>query len=306
MKAEYPDTAALETVVAIARHGSPTAAAEAIGRNVTTAYRHVTAMETALGIKIFDRNHSGWKLRSEGRALVDAGTEIERLLTRALDQARTQARFARGKLRIAVSDDFATAYLSSRLKAFIEKYPDIQPDLIVGNTFADLARGEADVAIRPHRYPGDELVGHRVALMNHAIYGSLGYIKAHGKPASIADLKKHPMVGFGESLSSFTAAEWMDEHIGPGTARAGFGSTMSMANAVATDLGLGLLPCYIADSMRSIAPVLAVEDGIGIDIWLVTPATRKAEPNTRAFFRHFSAVIRADAALFAGVLYQQK
>lgn len=304
MKPPRPDTAAIETVVAIARFGSPTTAAEALGRNVTTAYRHINALETELGVKLFDRQHGGWKLRPEGRALADAGAELERLLSRALDQARAQSRFARGKLRIAVSDDFATAYLATRMKAFIERYPEIQPDLIVGNTFADLVAGDADVAIRPHRYPGDDLVGQRVALMNHAFYAAPAYVKAHGKPATTCDLKDHALLGFGESLAGFTAAEWLTATVGPTATCIGFGSTMSMANATVSGLGLGLLPCYIGDAEKALLPVLTIEGGLGIDVWLVTPETRKNEQNTRAFFRHFGATIRADAAMFTGAPYR--
>ncbi|HRK18410.1 MAG TPA: LysR family transcriptional regulator [Hyphomicrobiaceae bacterium] len=306
MKQPRPDTAAIETVVAIARHGSPAAAAEALGRNVTTTYRHINALETELGVKLFDRHHGGWKLRPEGRALADAGAELERLLDRALDQARAQARFARGKLRIAVSDDFATAYLATRLKGFIDRFPEIQPDLIVGNTFADLVAGDADVAIRPHRYPGDDLVGQRVAMMNHAFYAAAAYVKSYGKPASTCDLKDHRLIGFGESLSGFTAAEWLTATVGHTVPCAGFGSTMSMTNATASGLGVGLLPCYIADADKSLIPVLPIEGGLGIDIWLVTPEQRKNEPNTRAFFRHFGAVLRADAAMFIGAPYRYK
>ncbi len=52
-------------------------------------------------------------------------------------------------LRISASDGFAEGYLAPVLADFSRSMDDLTIELIADNQFADLARREADIAVRP-------------------------------------------------------------------------------------------------------------------------------------------------------------
>ncbi len=293
----------IHTALAVAQSGSPARGARQLGVSITTAYRHINALERSLGVQIFNRKHTGWTLRDELRVLVSAGEEIERVLRRAENEMRSAAGRGHQTLRIALSDDIAEHYVAPRLRAFCDAHENIQPDLIVSSEFADLASGEADVAIRPDMDPGDTLVGRRVGYITHALYASNAYVRAHGTPASLAALSDHGICGYGPALRHYTAAEWLDAHVSAEAIVARFSHTFTMARAVEEGLGVGLLPCFVGDALACVEPVMVIEGALPVDIWLVAAAASRKWPKVRAFNRFFAARMRADEALFIGRPY---
>jgi DNA-binding transcriptional LysR family regulator len=293
----------MRTALAVAKTGSPAKGAESLRVSIATVYRHLDALEQTLGVQLFDRQPSGWSLRVEAGPLLHVGQEIERLLADAekhiLEAAATSAK----TLNVGVSEDFAARYVAPRLPAFRAACGDIRVNLIVSSEFADLLHGEADVAIRPHREPGDVLIGHRVGRIAHAFYASESFLARMGYPPSLAEAGAHDFCGYGGSLGSYTAALWFDENVDSSRIVARFGSTGALTGAVAAGLGIGLLPCYVGDSIPELTPILPASTGLPVDIWIVTAAANRSRPSIKAFMTFFGAAIRADRNAFRGALY---
>ena len=297
----------LQTATSVAATGSPVASARQLGIAVTTVYRHLATLEVSLGVPVFDRHHSGWTLRQEAQSLLAASREIERLLQGVKEEVRAAASLAPKTLRIAASEDLASYYVAPLLREFIQECDGVQPDLIVSNCFADLIQGEADVAIRPHCDPGDDLVGRRMCAMSYAFYASRKYIRRKGQPTakvfesgSQAVPIGHALCGYGSALSHFAAARWLDENIGDHNVIARFGSTSSMIRAVLDGLGIGLLPRFVGDALPSLIVVATLPAGLPVDLWLVTADANRKRFAVKAFFKFFAKRISADRALFSG------
>ena len=62
----------LQFIYAVARHGSLSGAARELGVNHATALRRITAVEAIHGVKIFERPPGGYRVRPEGRDLLEA------------------------------------------------------------------------------------------------------------------------------------------------------------------------------------------------------------------------------------------
>jgi len=293
----------MQTALAVAQARSPARGAKQLGISIATVYRHVDALERSLGIQIFNRKHTGWSLRDDMRVLMSAGEEIEQVLRRAEDEMRAGAGMSRQTLRIALSDGIAEYYVASRLQAFCEANQTIQPDLIISSEFADLARGEADVAIRPDMDPGDTLVGRRAGQMSHAIYAAQDYIAKNGRPSGLQDLDTHRICGYGPALEHYTAARWLESTVRNDAIVARFGNTGAIASAVRDGLGIGLLPCFIGDCLADLIPVVTIEGALPVDLWLVTAAASRKLPKVRAFIRYFAGAMRDDLSLFRGRPY---
>jgi len=293
----------MQTAMAVAVSKSPVTSSKQLNLSITTVYRHLNALEQALQFKIFNRGRSGWVLRADADILLTNARKIEMLLTQTESEIRHAAGKEAGTLRIAVSDDFAAYYVTPLLGSFCQRYAEIKPELIISSDFADLPGNQADVAIRPDMDPGDSLVGHRVGRMTHAFYASPEYISSTHHPFITSDLSKHKICGYGLKLKEYTAARWLDKNVCANAIVARFDNTATIAQAVAQGLGIGLLPCFVGDSLPELSPVLNLNDKLPIDIWLVTAAANRKQPKVRAFFEFFAAKVRTDKSVFIGKPY---
>ena len=80
-------------------------------------------------------------------------------------------------LRISKSD------LLMRLHA---RHPDLHVEFAMSDHYLDLARGEADVALRSGDTVDNQLVGRKIADSLWAVYGGQAYLAAHGRPQRAA------------------------------------------------------------------------------------------------------------------------
>jgi len=72
---------------------------------------------------------------------------------------------------------------------------------VLSDQYVDLAKGGADVALRSGDSDDSILVGRKIADSLWAISASHQYIERHGAPATIADLARHPLIAFEESMN---------------------------------------------------------------------------------------------------------
>jgi DNA-binding transcriptional LysR family regulator len=80
------------------------------------------------------------------------------------------------------------------LRAFAEKYPDVQVEVDVSSTVRDLQAGEADIAIRPGDPPDEpSLIRRKLRDDPWAVYCTEGYAQARGAPRDFAELVGHPI-----------------------------------------------------------------------------------------------------------------
>ena len=164
----------LPLFLAIAEHGSLAGAACALGVNHSTVFRRLQALEAGLDVALFERHAGGYRLTEAGAgALPDAELArdaVDRLLR------RTQGLDAKlsGPVRVTTAPDLAQQYLPEVLARLRIREPGIRVEVIVANTDHDLARREADLALRATSAPPEGLVGRRLCEVDWAFYGQPG------------------------------------------------------------------------------------------------------------------------------------
>lgn len=149
-----PPLANLETVCLVAHAGSFSAAATASGITHGAISRRVAAVENWLGVPLFERHGRGVTLTPDGQRFVGQVVQAFDIIDGAADQWRT--RIGARLVRLSVVSSFAKLSLFDRL-ANLEAGPyPLKIQLDVGSRNADIAGGEADLAIRYGRghWPG--------------------------------------------------------------------------------------------------------------------------------------------------------
>jgi LysR family glycine cleavage system transcriptional activator len=146
MSRRLPQLNALKAFEAAARHESFTRAAEELCVTQGAVSHQVKALETELGIKLFNRERQRLIITEAGREyLIVVRDALDRI---AVGTERLVQRQTSGVLTVSTSPDFAAKWLVNRLGRFAEAHPSI--DLRVSATMhhVDFAREDVDIAVR--------------------------------------------------------------------------------------------------------------------------------------------------------------
>ena len=244
----------LQVFVKVAMTGSLSGAARAMNLSQSMATKHVAALERRLGISLFHRSTRRLSLTEAGRNYLESA---ERILTEldAADSAVSADRFEpRGLLRLSAPMSFGTHQIAPSLYEFCKRYPHLNVELGLNDRLVDLAEEGWDLAVRVGTLESSALLARRLAPCRTVVAASPSYLKAHGTPKTIADLKLHNCLGY--TLSRTTGAgRWLfgtgQEKIVEvsGNVRANNGD--SLRAAAVAGLGIVYEPTFIVgDDLR--------------------------------------------------------
>jgi len=146
MAKPLPPLNALRAFEAAGRHLSFTKAAAELNVTPAAISHQVKALEELLGVPLFRRLTRALRLTEAGQAaLPTIGQGFDRL-AQGVEQMRAHAES--GVLTISVSPSFGAMWLVPRLEHFRVLHPDIEIRLDGTDRLVDLARDDADVAVR--------------------------------------------------------------------------------------------------------------------------------------------------------------
>lgn len=291
----------LRYFLAVARDGSALAAARVLGVNQTTVARRIEALEHALGGKLFERGQTGSRLTELGEALVPAAESVETAARAVTEAAHAHRRRQSGVLRVTTNESLANFAVTPALAEFRRLYPDIRVEVIVGDQFLDLSKGEADIAIRgaSERPSAPDLVARRLTTVGWGLYCSVEYARQHGRPRTPEELSRHILIGGEGPLAEAPAMRWMMEHAPNAEIHCRSNSLSNLGHSAKAGLGVAPLPELMAATEPDLICCIPPIPGMEAHLWIVTTATLKAAPRVRAFidFMAPSLLARARAVL---------
>src|SRR6202163_755275 len=134
--------------LAVARGGSVRAAAERLGVNYATVLRRIAQLEERLGVQMFEKLPSGYRLTGAGEEVLECADQMEAsshlLETRVFGRDQS----VRGLLRVTLAPPLATHLLMPDFADFARLHPDSEMEILSFGELANLTNREADVAIR--------------------------------------------------------------------------------------------------------------------------------------------------------------
>ncbi len=287
-------------VKAVADHRSLAGAADALGVNHSTVFRRLGQVEERLGSRLFERSRAGY-------ALTPCGEEMVRLAERMGDEIIAFERQVTGhdlrpsgELRLTTNDTLIVHLLPDILAGFRQAFPEIVLDVVVSNQSLNLSKRDADIAIRASDTPGETLVGRRIATIAWAIYGRAADGITPEEEASPALLYQRDWVALGDQLSHVKAARFVREHVAPERIALKSSAVLGIAEAVAQGLGIGPLPCFIADQRPDLMRFLPPNPDFATGLWVLTHPDIRHVPRVRAFMDFCSNELARQRALFEG------
>ncbi len=253
-----------------AEEGSLSAAARALGMSQPTLGRQVDALESELGVTLFERVGRRLSLTEAGAELLEHARAMGRAASRVSMAASGQSQAAVGVVSISAGQAFATYLLPPILAQLREREPGILIDIVATDDRSDLLRREADIAIRNVRPDHPDLIAKKVRDMEGRLYAASSYLDRVGRPATPGALAACDFIGWnrGPELSQQLGALGLDVE----AARFRFVCESHVVQwaLVKQGLGIGVQASAIGDREPGVEHALPGLDPVPFPVWLVS------------------------------------
>lgn len=181
----------LEVFASVATSGSMSMAAKELGCSPAVISKRIKRLEDRLGARLFQRTTRHISLTEAGAGYYQRVLSVLEGLEEAEDFVSGRANTLTGTLKVSASTSFGRMHIAPHLTRFMEQYPDLSIQLVLSDDFTDIVAEGFDLAIRIAELADSSLVAKRLAPVRRVLCASPDYIKRHGEPQSLDDLRRH-------------------------------------------------------------------------------------------------------------------
>jgi DNA-binding transcriptional LysR family regulator len=271
----------LRYFLSVTRTGSTLAASKQLKVSQSTVSRRITALEEQVETKLFIRKPSGYELTPRGQSVLPAAESVESAILTFSDGIEAESRRLAGTVRLSTVESAANAWVIPAVALLRNRHPEIRVEILTSEHYVDLARGEADVAVRFGPKPTqDSLIVRHLLDMLEGFYATEEMVERLGMPAAIADLAHYPIVAStnNESITN----RWLKEHVPDAEIAQRASSLSSIIASVRSGLGAAILPCMMGDDISRLVRLLPPIEELTTPSWMVTTDEARRQPHIRA------------------------
>ena len=254
--------------LAVARAGSLSGAARALGVGHVTVGRRITLLEKRLGVTLLNRTPDGFSTTSAGQAILrecvameSAATDLERIV------AGRDSRIA-GSVRVTTTEPLAYQLVAPAIAPLHETHPALQVDLITGVRSLDIARREADLAVRFARPSASDLVCRKLGEIGFSLYATKRYLSRAGIPKRGRGLAGFDLITF-TGAPAATSPFFMGESLEGARVALRCDSPLIQIRAAANHVGIVEAACFLGDSSPGLVRVWPDEAPARRVAWLI-------------------------------------
>jgi DNA-binding transcriptional LysR family regulator len=278
-------------VLALSRRHSLKAAGRDLGCDQATAGRRIYALERELGVELFEKRSDGFFLTTAGQRILGTLEQIEAGFEGIDRGLAGRDERPEGVVRVAMPGALANFGVIPRLRAFLAAHPRLELQFLTGPEVLNLAKREADVAVRLVKPKQSELVYRRIGELKLAFYVSRT-LAPRGAPKK-DEILKLPFVGLFENATSRLEASLLEGLAPAPRPNLRSAAWSSVASALRSGLGWGILPTFVGDSINEVRRIEAF-DTASTPLWLVVHPDVQNSARVRAVIDFLSDALRKD------------
>jgi len=203
----------LALFVKIVEEGSLARAALRLHRSPPAVTRALAALEDRIGVRLIDRTTRRLAPTEAGRALLERARLVLGEYEASIAGLANVP--VRGALRIAAPVQFGRRHVAPIATRFLDRFADVEIELLLGDRNVDLIDEAIDVAVRIGQLPDSSLVARPVGEVRRLWVASPGYLEKRGTPRGPADLATHDVI-LGTSSAT---QDWAFAGVGRGAGR---------------------------------------------------------------------------------------
>lgn len=277
----------IQTFREVARRGSFSAAARALGMSPANVSKYVAQLEVRFGVRLFQRTTRKVSLTDAGQLLFERSGALLEMIDLTQGELHERATRPSGRLTVTAPHALMLTELPQILGEFAARYPEVTLQLDITNTVVNLVEQGVDVGFRIGQILDSSLIVRRLVRLDYGVVATPGYWQQHGRPAHPRDLLEHQLLAYAHAGE---APRWqfqdhgkpLDLHVQPRVCatdpaplrvmvRQGLGVMWSALRALDKDIAAGTLEPLLQDYSVP-------------DIWLYVAYTQR---------RHNSAALQA-------------
>ncbi len=288
----------LRFLIEITRSRSLSKAAEKLGVRHTTVARRLQSLETAMGTPLLEKTSGGYVPTAAGAKLLQTAEQIESECLSVTEVISDQDRdsLLTGAVRLGVPEGFG-GFLSTRVKGFYSAWPGLDLEMVAGTQFLSISKREADLAITLSRPRIGRLVARKLTDYRLQLYGAKSYLEQADAIRSTADLKHHTLIGYIDDLIYAPQLRYLDEILPEARVVLRTSSINAQVAAVASGLGLCVLPCFMAKRSPGLEVVLPDQISIVRTFWLSMHQDLKEVRRVTSVWDWLIGLVRDEQAL---------
>jgi DNA-binding transcriptional LysR family regulator len=237
----------MKVFVRVAQRNGFAAAARDLRMSAAAVTKHVAALESRIGARLFDRTTRRVGLTEAGRIYLERCLECLQAVDDADASIGENEQRLKGVLRIAAPVDMPSP-LPSIIGRFMRTHPEVVVELRLSNRPVDLVEEGIDVALRVAPALDGNYVARQLALVRLVAFATPAYLQKSGRPRKPEDLSRHRGLVF---LEPRPRDEWVFE-------RGGRSKRVKLRAALMSNDGEALRAMALADVGVCIAPSFLV------------------------------------------------
>jgi len=271
----------IQFFLSVARSGSARVTAQSLGISHSTVSRRIENLESDLGTRLFDRDVSGYRLTTEGHAMIGFAEQAEDALVSAELHLQGRDTELSGDIRVTTPDIIANHILMPEVAQFTQKYRDINLEFNVSSNLFELLRGESDIALRIMEFGNpvpDPLIGRKLATLASCFYASDDYLQKH-RPSDVDSSAR--WIGWG---GQERYPKWVKTSPYPDIPTQYLMDQAGLQlEAARAGVGMVMLPCFYADKAQGIRRLPNCEPAFNHEIWLLSHPDHREVSRQRKF-----------------------
>ena len=291
----------LKHFLAVARHGSTTAAARVLHIDQSTVQRRLAVLENRIGQSLVERRATGYRLTAYGLALLPHAERVEEHMLALEHFVQSSARALNGIIRLTCPEPIVLRISKSTLlERLAACHPGLHVEFVMSDRYVDLSKGEADVALRSGDTVDNQLIGRKIADSLWAVYGGRDYLALHGSPQGLRELAQHTWVGFDETMAKHRATVWRQQVAPNAKMVATSGSVLGTVHFAKANLGLAALPTALGDAEPDLVQVLGPVAELTRSWRMLTTRQLRRTPRVSAFFEFMAQEVQTLKPILTG------
>ncbi len=289
----------LAVFLALYRERTTGRAAAALGVSQPTIVRRIAALEHALGLMLFERLPTGLAPTDAATKLFGAAERVERGVCEFTAEVESITESGLKVIRLTLLDHFEQLMVPV-LRSFRSRWPAVHTELLPSDRIYDLARGEADIAIRGRDRPGsDELVARELPPCGWAVFASVHNCPEE-RPHSPAEVSGHPLALLDGAPGRLPVYQWLASTVPEGGTPIRCSNFRALASTIASGAAISALPCTMGDADPQLVRCFGPMEEFDVPIFLVARRAILRRPPARDLFEAIHNYLQEQPTLLTG------
>ncbi len=174
--------------------GSLSAAGRRVSISPAMVSKRLVRLEQRLGVRLIHRTTRRLVLTEAGQRFHADVVAILEHVRRAEERVSGSTREPSGPLRVSMPTSFGRLHVAPHLHRFLDRFPKVELEANLSDTFVDLLTERVDVALRITAQVPASMTAHRLAASRRILCAAPAYLSGHGRPETIADLARHHLL----------------------------------------------------------------------------------------------------------------